>query len=117
MTADDAPPHRPEAAPWFRGKRLEACPPPIPAARRWRRCDRAAERRRARLSDPSSAHHRRQRRRQHGGFPRPVDGAVAGGVDHFVFGTDSPPLFVVKKEGVDLINKIGLRPRPEINES
>jgi aminocarboxymuconate-semialdehyde decarboxylase len=30
------------------------------------------------------------------------------GVDHFVFGTDSPPLFVLKKEGVDLINKLGL---------
>ena len=30
------------------------------------------------------------------------------GVDHFLFGTDSPPLFVLKKEGVDLINKIGL---------
>ena len=29
-------------------------------------------------------------------------------VDHFVFGTDSPPLFVLKKEGVDLINKLGL---------
>jgi aminocarboxymuconate-semialdehyde decarboxylase len=30
------------------------------------------------------------------------------GIDHFVFGTDSPPLFVLKREGVDLINKIGL---------
>jgi aminocarboxymuconate-semialdehyde decarboxylase len=30
------------------------------------------------------------------------------GVDHFIFGTDSPPLFVLKREGVDLINKIGL---------
>jgi aminocarboxymuconate-semialdehyde decarboxylase len=30
------------------------------------------------------------------------------GVDHFIFGTDSPPLFVLKQEGVDLINKIGL---------
>jgi len=30
------------------------------------------------------------------------------GVDHFLFGTDSPPLFVLKKEGVDLINKLGL---------
>jgi aminocarboxymuconate-semialdehyde decarboxylase len=30
------------------------------------------------------------------------------GVDHFIFGTDSPPLFVLKNEGVDLINKIGL---------
>jgi aminocarboxymuconate-semialdehyde decarboxylase len=30
------------------------------------------------------------------------------GVDHFVFGTDAPPLFVLKKEGVDLINKLGL---------
>ena len=32
------------------------------------------------------------------------------GIDHFVFGTDSPPLFVLKREGVDLINKIGLSP-------
>jgi aminocarboxymuconate-semialdehyde decarboxylase len=30
------------------------------------------------------------------------------GVDHFVFGTDSPPLFVLKKEGVDLVNRLGL---------
>ena len=30
------------------------------------------------------------------------------GVDHFVFGTDSPPLFVLKKEGVEVINKLGL---------
>ncbi len=32
------------------------------------------------------------------------------GVDHFLFGTDSPPLFVLKREGVDLINKLGLSP-------
>jgi aminocarboxymuconate-semialdehyde decarboxylase len=32
------------------------------------------------------------------------------GIDHFVFGTDSPPLFVLKREGVDLIDKIGLSP-------
>ena len=32
------------------------------------------------------------------------------GVDHFLFGTDSPPLFVLKQEGVDLINKLGLSP-------
>ena len=32
------------------------------------------------------------------------------GVDHFLFGTDSPPLFVLKQEGVDLINKLGLTP-------
>jgi aminocarboxymuconate-semialdehyde decarboxylase len=30
------------------------------------------------------------------------------GVDHFIFGTDSPRLFVLKEEGVDLINRIGL---------
>ena len=30
------------------------------------------------------------------------------GIDRFVFGTDSPPLFVLKREGVDLINKLGL---------
>ena len=30
------------------------------------------------------------------------------GIDQFVFGTDSPPLFVLKREGVELINKIGL---------
>jgi predicted TIM-barrel fold metal-dependent hydrolase len=33
------------------------------------------------------------------------------GIDHFLFGTDSPPLFVLKREGVDLINKLGLTPR------
>ncbi len=32
------------------------------------------------------------------------------GIDHFLFGTDSPPLFVLKREGVDLINKLGLTP-------
>jgi aminocarboxymuconate-semialdehyde decarboxylase len=32
------------------------------------------------------------------------------GADHFIFGTDSPPLFVLKKEGVDLINQMGLSP-------
>ncbi len=32
------------------------------------------------------------------------------GADRFIFGTDSPPLFVLKKEGVDLINKMGLSP-------
>jgi aminocarboxymuconate-semialdehyde decarboxylase len=35
------------------------------------------------------------------------------GADHFIFGTDSPPLFVLKKEGVDLIKKIGLSPEDE----
>jgi aminocarboxymuconate-semialdehyde decarboxylase len=32
------------------------------------------------------------------------------GADRFIFGTDSPPLFVLKTEGVDLINKMGLSP-------
>ncbi len=32
------------------------------------------------------------------------------GANRFIFGTDSPPLFVLKKEGVDLINKMGLSP-------
>jgi len=32
------------------------------------------------------------------------------GADRFVFGTDSPPLFVLKKEGVELIEKMGLSP-------
>jgi aminocarboxymuconate-semialdehyde decarboxylase len=35
------------------------------------------------------------------------------GADHFIFGTDSPPLFVLKREGVDLIKKIGLSPQDE----
>ena len=30
------------------------------------------------------------------------------GVDHFVFGTDSPPLFSLKREGVELIDKLNL---------
>src|SRR5213078_4973995 len=30
------------------------------------------------------------------------------GVDHFIFGTDAPPLKSLKQEGVDLINKLGL---------
>jgi predicted TIM-barrel fold metal-dependent hydrolase len=32
------------------------------------------------------------------------------GEDHFIFGTDSPPLFALKKEGVDLIKQINLTP-------
>src|ERR1700733_6155539 len=35
-------------------------------------------------------------------------GCETVGIDRFVFGTDSPPLFVLKREGVDLINKLGL---------
>jgi aminocarboxymuconate-semialdehyde decarboxylase len=35
------------------------------------------------------------------------------GEDHFIFGTDSPPLFVLKKEGVDLIKQIGLTPQQQ----
>ena len=35
------------------------------------------------------------------------------GADHFIFGTDSPPLMVLKKEGVELIKKLGLSPDDE----
>ena len=35
------------------------------------------------------------------------------GADHFIFGTDSPPLMVLKKEGVELIKKLGLSPADE----
>jgi aminocarboxymuconate-semialdehyde decarboxylase len=35
------------------------------------------------------------------------------GADHFVFGTDSPPLMVLKKEGVELIKKLDLSPTDE----
>lgn len=35
------------------------------------------------------------------------------GVDHFVFGTDSPPLWPLKREGVDLIKKLSLSPEDE----
>jgi predicted TIM-barrel fold metal-dependent hydrolase len=30
------------------------------------------------------------------------------GADHFLFGTDSPPLKPLKKEGVALVKKLGL---------
>jgi predicted TIM-barrel fold metal-dependent hydrolase len=30
------------------------------------------------------------------------------GADHFIFGTDAPPLKVLKKQGVELIKTIGL---------
>ena len=33
------------------------------------------------------------------------------GADHFVFGTDAPLLFVLKKEGVELIEKMALSPQ------
>src|SRR6516162_6988539 len=32
------------------------------------------------------------------------------GVDHFLFGTDAPPLKVLKKQGVAVIRQIGLSP-------
>jgi aminocarboxymuconate-semialdehyde decarboxylase len=35
------------------------------------------------------------------------------GADHFIFGTDSPPLMALKKEGVELIKKLGLSPTDE----
>ena len=35
------------------------------------------------------------------------------GADHFIFGTDSPPLFVLKQEGVALIKELGLAPADE----
>ena len=39
--------------------------------------------------------------------------AVSVGADHFIFGTDAPPLTPLKKEGVELIKKIGLTPEEE----
>jgi predicted TIM-barrel fold metal-dependent hydrolase len=30
------------------------------------------------------------------------------GIDHFVFGTDAPPTFPLKKEGVELIRRLNL---------
>jgi aminocarboxymuconate-semialdehyde decarboxylase len=35
------------------------------------------------------------------------------GADKFIFGTDAPPLTVLKQEGVELIKKIGLTPEEE----
>ena len=35
------------------------------------------------------------------------------GPDHFIFGTDAPPLKVLKKQGVEVIKKIGLSPTDE----
>jgi aminocarboxymuconate-semialdehyde decarboxylase len=35
------------------------------------------------------------------------------GADHFIFGTDAPPLKVLKKQGVEVIKKIGLQPADE----
>jgi aminocarboxymuconate-semialdehyde decarboxylase len=35
------------------------------------------------------------------------------GVDHFVFGTDAPPLKALKKQGVDMIRQLGLAPADE----
>ena len=35
------------------------------------------------------------------------------GADHFIFGTDAPPLTPLKKEGVELIKKIGLTAEEE----
>ncbi len=34
------------------------------------------------------------------------------GADHFIFGTDAPPMFPLKKEGVELIRRLNL-PRDE----
>jgi aminocarboxymuconate-semialdehyde decarboxylase len=30
------------------------------------------------------------------------------GVDHFLFGTDAPPLWPLKQRGIDLIDELGL---------
>ncbi len=35
------------------------------------------------------------------------------GADHFIFGTDAPPLTSLKKQGVDLIKQLGLSPEDE----
>jgi predicted TIM-barrel fold metal-dependent hydrolase len=35
------------------------------------------------------------------------------GADHFIFGTDAPPLKSLKVEGVQLIKKLGLSPADE----
>ena len=35
------------------------------------------------------------------------------GPEHFIFGTDAPPLKVLKKQGVEVIKKIGLSPTDE----
>ena len=35
------------------------------------------------------------------------------GVDHFVFGTDAPPLTSLKRQGVDLIRQLKLSPEDE----
>ena len=35
------------------------------------------------------------------------------GADHFIFGTDAPPLKSLKAEGVELIKKLGLSPEDE----
>jgi aminocarboxymuconate-semialdehyde decarboxylase len=37
-------------------------------------------------------------------------GCETVGPDHFIFGTDAPPLKVLKKQGVEVIKKIGLSP-------
>jgi predicted TIM-barrel fold metal-dependent hydrolase len=34
-------------------------------------------------------------------------------VDHFIFGTDAPPLKVLKKQGVEVIKKLNLPPADE----
>jgi aminocarboxymuconate-semialdehyde decarboxylase len=35
------------------------------------------------------------------------------GADHFIFGTDAPPLKVLKKQGVEVIKKLNLPPADE----
>jgi aminocarboxymuconate-semialdehyde decarboxylase len=40
-------------------------------------------------------------------------GCETVGPDHFIFGTDAPPLKVLKKQGVEVIKKIGLSPADE----
>ena len=35
------------------------------------------------------------------------------GADHFLFGTDAPPLTSLKKQGVEMIKQLGLSPEDE----
>jgi predicted TIM-barrel fold metal-dependent hydrolase len=74
-----------------------------------RSCNSAAERVRARAGGDGFVQHERR----HGVtcyHPPAVRCAIdTVGIDHFIFGTDSPPLFALKREGVERIGKLGLQ--------
>ena len=46
-------------------------------------------------------------------FSSPRCAVETVGADHFLFGTDAPPLTSLKRKGVEMIKELGLSPEDE----